>query len=186
MATIRKALHELTAADLMSRDLFLIPQQLTLREAAGLLSQAKIGSVPIVDPQRRCIGMLTATDFLRWALSHETQAPNQKTAGDDWIWHVGDPKTPIEKVAAFMSPKPVMVPPTMPIRELAKRMADSHVHRLVVVDDDGTPIGIVSSIDVLRAFASAQMPVGQKNQRAVRKLPEEETLPLGSHRRDLG
>lgn len=41
--------------------------------------------------------------------------------------------------------------------ELARMMTDAHLHRLVVVDAQGRPVGIVSSTDVLAALASAAM-----------------------------
>ena len=39
------------------------------------------------------------------------------------------------------------------IRELAHRMLDAHIHRIVIVDEHGHPVGIVSSTDVLAAVA---------------------------------
>ena len=41
------------------------------------------------------------------------------------------------------------------IGELARRMIDVHIHRVIVVDQSGKPIGIVSSTDVLAALAQA-------------------------------
>ena len=38
------------------------------------------------------------------------------------------------------------------IAEGARAMADANVHHLVVVDDDGVAVGMVSAIDFVRAF----------------------------------
>ena len=41
--------------------------------------------------------------------------------------------------------------PTTPIEVVARRLTDYHVHALVVVDDDGYAIGVVSQTDLLLA-----------------------------------
>jgi CBS domain-containing protein len=62
---------------------------------------------------------------------------------------------PDEKVEQFMSIDPVMVTPDTPIAELAQRMVDAHIHRVVVVDERCRPLGIVSSTDILARVARA-------------------------------
>jgi len=57
----------LTAADLMIREVVTIPANLPLREAAQLLSRTQISGAPVVDSEGKCVGVLSATDFLRWA-----------------------------------------------------------------------------------------------------------------------
>jgi CBS domain-containing protein len=56
---------------------------------------------------------------------------------------------PTESVGQFMTADPVMVPADTPVTELARQMIDGHIHRLIVVDLQGKPIGIVSSTDIL-------------------------------------
>ncbi len=35
-------------------------------------------------------------------------------------------------------------------------MTDAHIHRVIIVDDQGRPTGIVSSMDILAAVARGQ------------------------------
>jgi CBS domain-containing protein len=58
----------LTASDLMSRDVVAISQDTPLRAAAELFFQRRIGEAAVVDADGRCVGMLAATDLIRWAL----------------------------------------------------------------------------------------------------------------------
>jgi CBS domain-containing protein len=58
----------LTASDLMSRDVVTIAQDTPLRAAAELFSQRQIGEAAVVDAGGRCVGVLSATDLIRWAL----------------------------------------------------------------------------------------------------------------------
>jgi DNA-binding protein Fis len=57
----------LTAADLMTRAVVRLPEEMPLRDAARLLLQNQIGGAPVVDAQGRCVGVLSAIDFLRLA-----------------------------------------------------------------------------------------------------------------------
>lgn len=52
-----------------------------------------------------------------------------------------------------MTAQPVTVGPTALIGELAQKMVDAHIHRVVVVVDESRPQGIVTSTDVLAAVA---------------------------------
>ena len=54
-----------------------------------------------------------------------------------------------------MTADPVTVSPHTPIGKLARLMLDAHIHRVVVVDEQRRPIGIVSSTDILAAVAYA-------------------------------
>jgi CBS domain-containing protein len=67
MVTATKAPLALTAEDVMSRDVVTIPYQMALRDAARLLRRARVSGAPVVDEQGRCVGVLSAGDFLRWA-----------------------------------------------------------------------------------------------------------------------
>jgi CBS domain-containing protein len=67
-------------------------------------------------------------------------------------------RLPDGAVCHHMTPDPVTVGPDTPIGELARLMADAHIHRLIVVDESRKPIGIVSSTDILTAVAYAGTP----------------------------
>jgi CBS domain-containing protein len=57
----------LTAEDLMTRDVVTIPEGMSLPAAAHLLSQNQINGAPVVGADGRCIGVLSAADFVHWA-----------------------------------------------------------------------------------------------------------------------
>jgi len=69
-------------------------------------------------------------------------------------WQVVDvEKLPTDEVRRFMTPDPVTARPATSIRVLARMMIDAHIHRIIVVDEERKPIGVVSSTDVLAALA---------------------------------
>jgi CBS-domain-containing membrane protein len=68
MIATTRPLPALTASELMSRDVVTISQDMPLHAAAELFCRRQIGEAAVVDADGRCIGMLSATDLLRWAL----------------------------------------------------------------------------------------------------------------------
>jgi CBS domain-containing protein len=67
MPAKRKPLSAITAGDLMTRDVVLLPEEMPLRDAARMLHQAQVSGAPVIDEEGRCVGVLSAADFLRWA-----------------------------------------------------------------------------------------------------------------------
>jgi CBS domain-containing protein len=154
------AFFELVAGDLMSRDPMTVPCEMTLKSAAHLLAEARVSGVPVVDRTGRCVGVLSATDFVKWVGASPAMAGAAHTHEVPSVcsdWQVIDvEEVPAEElVATHMTRDPVTVPPEMPIRELARHMLDAHIHRVVVVNAEQHPVGLVSTTDILAALAYA-------------------------------
>jgi CBS domain-containing protein len=67
-------------------------------------------------------------------------------------WQMGDPASLSEEaVRDHMTRNPVVVAPTATLAELARKMVDVHIHRVIVTDPRAKPLGIVSSTDILAA-----------------------------------
>lgn len=64
-------------------------------------------------------------------------------------------KLPADEVSRFMTADPVTARADTSIRTLARMMVDAHLHRVIVVDEEGRPVGVVSSTDLLAALAYA-------------------------------
>src|SRR5262249_54031616 len=160
-----------------------------------LLCQNSISGAPVVDAQGRCVGVLSAMDFVRLAGRRDAptapqSAPRPLTCGfqaqrpdphgrEQTIctlapgacpvqmkqvdpdgrefllcsephsvladWQVVEvEKLPTEEVRHTMTADPVTVPPDTAITTLARLMIDAHVHRVIVVDEEHRPVGIVS------------------------------------------
>ncbi len=157
MTRVAKPLDDLTAGELMSRDLVIIPHEMSLQRAAKLLAGADVTGAPVVDVEGRCIGMLSSTDFVRWA--NRDEEFSRANAGCGCVhasWQMVDiEELPTDRVADCMTADAVTVTPQTGLRELARKMVDAHIHRVVVVDPRNHPIGIVSTTDILAAVAEA-------------------------------
>jgi CBS domain-containing protein len=64
---------------------------------------------------------------------------------------------PADEVKSLMTDDPVMVGPDTPVTKLARQMIDAHIHRIIVVDEERRPIGIVSGTDILARVARLEV-----------------------------
>jgi CBS-domain-containing membrane protein len=98
------------------------------------------------------VGVLSTTDFLHWV-----ENGNTRTKPDEGVchsWQIFEKEAvPADTVGCFMTADPVNVTAGVNIGELAQMMLDARIHRVIVVDPNERPIGIVSSMDVLAAVA---------------------------------
>ena len=65
MSATTHDLFDLTAADLMSRDVVTSPEEMSLRGAARLLVNAGISGAPVMDAGGRCTGVRMAGSSMR-------------------------------------------------------------------------------------------------------------------------
>jgi CBS domain-containing protein len=149
MQKATKRLFALTAADLMTTPVLTIPQGTSLREAARLLCGSDVSGAPVVDPHGRCIGVLSSRDFITWA-GKEGKPVSFIAPWGEMIGVEGDRDNEIRH---YMTVDVVTAAPATPISELAQKMVDAHIHRVVVVVDQDRPCGIVTSTDLLAALA---------------------------------
>lgn len=56
-------------------------------------------------------------------------------------------------VEDIMTEDPVTVRPDTPATRLASLMCEGRLHRIVVVDEEHFPVGIVTNLDLLRVLA---------------------------------
>ncbi|HEY1861041.1 MAG TPA: CBS domain-containing protein [Gemmataceae bacterium] len=156
MVNLKTALMDLLAADLMSRNVVMVPQKMSLHAAAHMLAQRHISGAPVIDEQGRCIGVLSATDLVNW-LDRGERSAKRRDSGVECVcsdWQMVDLEAmPVDEVCRFMTTDLVTALPGTPIGDLAQRMLDAHIHRIIVTDAQGRPVGIVSSTDILAAVA---------------------------------
>lgn len=158
MIATTKPFLGLTAADLMSRDVVMIPRAMSLCAAAHLLSESQVSGAPVVNETGECVGVVSTTDFMHWVGYGERGASRPVCSNPGCFhsdWQVMEMEAlPTDEVGSYMTADPVMVPPNRSIAELACAMTDAHIHRIIVVDARNRPIGVVSSTDVLAAVGT--------------------------------
>jgi acetoin utilization protein AcuB len=127
----------------MTREVITIDQEATIFDAQELLAENKIRHLPIIDKERRLIGIITDRD-IRSALPYSS-----------YMEHCGEKEK--ERVSKFkvkdiMTKDPISISPTYTIQDALLLIQNSKVGALPVVDDDLKLKGIISVRDLLRAF----------------------------------
>lgn len=156
MLTADHPLLTLKARDLMKSPVVTLPREMSLRAAAELLQKEQISGVPVVDAEGHCVGVLSTTDFLKWAQQGGKAGTVYSTAHPEVCadWQVIDlEKLPGDEVRHHMSADVVSCALDEPITRLARLMLDAHIHRIFVLDSYRRPVGVVSSTDILAAVA---------------------------------
>ena len=147
-----------TAADLMAANPISLRFDANVHEALMLLTDKNISGAPVIDDGGRPIGVLSRSDLL----VHDRETSRKVGQSPAYFFEQEvkhGQKVPeefqIEQVDAatvgdLMTPAVFSVQPNTPVRKVIKEMVDLRVHRLFVVDDEGTLVGVISTKDVLK------------------------------------
>ena len=166
MPALTKSFLALTARDLMNCEVAIVPLEMGMQAAARSLNQLHVSGAPVMDKQGRCVGVLSSNDFVSCCAAnrshcakHRAESNRGPCTSPDCVgsdWQMVDTVESVEGlVRDHMTPDPVMAGPETSIFELARMMVDTHVHRVIIVDRQRQPIGIVSSTDILAGIARA-------------------------------
>jgi CBS domain-containing protein len=127
-----------TVADLMTPNPIVVDAETPLSYVATVLGEHAIGGMPVVDANGAVIGVISETDLVR------------VQATDD-LWA----RWPGLRARHLMSSPVVSIRAGQPAQDAARLLEAKGIHRLVVVDDEdeATPVGIISSGDLIRGMS---------------------------------
>ncbi|HEY5889812.1 MAG TPA: CBS domain-containing protein [Acidimicrobiia bacterium] len=129
---------------LMTRDLVTVAGDETLKVAARLMVERKISGLPVVDSDRRLVGVVTEGDIL-----HQETLRNPSTTFRGLFRRAGHFSRIVSEV---MTTRVVTTSPDADHTEAARLMESAGVKRLPVVATEGSLVGIISRSDVLKVF----------------------------------
>jgi CBS domain-containing protein len=158
--TTRPVLYAETAEDLMRPNPVSIRAHATVREAAALLTDKAISAAPVIDNAGHPVGVLSRTDLVQYErekADYVPPVPDYYTEGDislatGEVLPAGFQVESADRTEVWqiMTPAVFSVPPDAPALTVVREMVQRKVHRLFVVDADGTLVGVISALDVLR------------------------------------
>ena len=147
--------------DLMNPDIMTVADEMTTDELARYLIEREISGAPVVDSQGHLIGVVSMTDIGR-SMAEPSDVESLRSSGfyrdiaaaDVMLEDPGERY--VEEGAVMvrdvMTPVIHQVPVTASVAEAARIMVDQHIHRLVVTQGK-EPVGIITSMDVLKMVA---------------------------------
>ncbi len=152
-------LTNLTAGDIMTPEPVCAEPQMSIRALVELLEGAGVSGAPVVDQQGAVIGVVSKSDLLHACLEraedYEPAYLYELIRGDEEedVGPASSFPEPELHVENFMTEDPLTVSPGAPLTELAALMLDSRVHRVIVVDAESLPLGVVTSLDIVHVVA---------------------------------
>jgi len=145
----------LRVEDVMNREVAALSKDSTMAEAAKLLVGQAVSGAPVVDQQGHCVGVLTATDFLRYDMPGRHPDPQAGVSATKGREGAGACCAVDATVADWMARTVQTVRGNDSILSAARLMCGSHIHRLFVTDEERKPIGVVSTLDLVSAMVQA-------------------------------
>lgn len=124
----------LSVWNVMSREVLTLTRSMSVREAGRLLLEHHVHGAPVVDGAGRVHGVVSLVDITAALLDRPDATLTELIGGRD----------------------AVTAQPTDGLYEAALDMVCRDIHRLVVVDGEGRPIGMVTPVDVLRAVVALE------------------------------
>jgi len=148
----------LTAKDVMTKDPVCAEPGMSIRNLARLFDEYEISGAPVVDSGGRLVGVVSKSDLLRRASDPEfavepTYIFEALRGEEDEQDDDRDLAEPSAVVEDFMTEDPVTGTGEDSLHALARRMTDAHIHRVIIISAERKPVGIVTSLDLLKALA---------------------------------
>jgi CBS-domain-containing membrane protein len=136
-----------TVKDVMTTRVIWVRKDATFREMAVALREYRVSAFPVVDDDRKVIGVVSEADMLN------KEALIDEPGFVDGILHRRDQAKARGVTAGdLMTTAVVAVRPEDTVEHAAKLMYDRGVKRLPVTDENGHLVGIISRADVLSVF----------------------------------
>jgi CBS domain-containing protein len=156
MNSTRPMLKSENAGELMTPNPLSIRESASVAEAIRFLTSKGFSAAPVIDDCGRPIGVVSRADIL--VFDRERVGPQGHSL------YYGSPDLTVldreparlpdqadeSRVGDIMTPVVFSVRPQTPAVEVAEEMVRLRVHRMFVVDDSGTLVGVVSALDMLR------------------------------------
>lgn len=171
MNTATNPLAKVRARDIMKSNVFRLEPTTTIEEAVTAFAEMHISGAPVVDRSGRLVGVLSAFDIARpenmrdgllqprrGDFSMGEASPDDDGSYDeDVVFSMEDYSPDVLRsgtVADLMTSEVISVPSDATLKQMCTLLVKEHIHRVMVVDDHKL-VGIVTSLDIVRAVGAA-------------------------------
>src|SRR5690242_5235455 len=150
-----------TAAEIMDADVPTVSPEADARAAIELLSRTEIGALPVIDRERKVVGIVSESDLVLSEEESDLHLPHYLNimGGIVFVGSMKGFEERLEKafateVSELMSADPIVAHDYEAAERVAKKIADHHHNHLPVVDGDGHLLGMVTRADALAALVA--------------------------------
>jgi CBS domain-containing protein len=141
-----------TVGQVMTLDPVTIGPKATLSEAARLMGKRRLKRLPVVDAEKRVVGVLSRIDILTaLAAAHLPQSASPRQTGRSYA---GD----LQTVADVMDRSVSTALPEALLNEVLTLVTSSKSQRVVVIDSNHRVVGIISDTDLVARMSPETHP----------------------------
>lgn len=145
--------------DVMTVNVAAVGQSATLKQVAQLMVEREISGVPVINSERRVVGVISEADIIVKAASRPESAG---VLGRFFAPEAADPRHLAATTAGqAMTAPAVTIDADQSVAEAARLMVEHKVNRLPVLVD-GKLAGIVSRADIVRAFTRSDQEIWEE------------------------
>jgi CBS domain-containing protein len=148
-----------TAAEIMDGSVPSVAPDADARSAIELLAKTEKGAIPVVDEDRRVVGIVSESDLVLSDEESDLHLPHYLNimGGIVFVGSMKGFEKRLDKafateVSQLMSADPVVVRDSDDAETVARMIAEKHHNHLPVVDADGRLVGMVTRADALAAL----------------------------------
>lgn len=152
-----RMIETLTASDVMTRDVVCLNDDLNVRECERILLDRGISGAPVVDSVGHLEGVLSKTDIVG---HYHAQGDSAGIYEVRPTMHGESVQSDDPRARDLMTPVPCVATEYSSVADLAALMVRREVHRVVICRRRQV-VGIVSSMDILRAIAATRTNEGK-------------------------
>ncbi|MDD4343299.1 MAG: CBS domain-containing protein [Eubacteriales bacterium] len=142
--------------DIMSKDVVTVYETNTIEEVARIFIDKKISGVPVVDSQKKIVGIISEGDLV---FQQKKLNPPVFLSFFDGVIQVGKSAffDEIKKISAFLvkdlmtKDDLIIARETADLSDVASLLIENKVNRIPIVDDENRVVGIVTRYDIIKA-----------------------------------
>jgi CBS domain-containing protein len=146
------------AKDIMSANVLAVFPENSIEELAKLLTDNNISGAPVVDKDRRVIGIVTEKDIMYKDTEPRFPPAANILGAQIFLGSVKKYNTQLRKILAtnvkdLMTKDVITVTEDTDIKEVVDIMLENNINRVPVTDHDKKLVGIISRTDIVRYMA---------------------------------
>lgn len=144
----------MAVSNIMTRKLITVTADTAIEDISKLIIANRISGVPVVDSDNRVVGMVTQSDIIFRQIHNE---PTFAATTEDLVLLKEGMKAE-KRFGAGNTAKDIMTSPVITahendsLREVVELITKEKIKRVVIVDEEGHLVGIVSKMDIVRAL----------------------------------
>ena len=150
-AAFKRTLGNLRCSDIMSSPVLTAEAGQTLKQAWTTMHAEEVKALPVVDGERKVVGIISHADFIKMAHLDSPEGISQRLK--NLVWRkprVKEPKT----VGELMTQPVQTARDRQMVMELMPLFSAAGHHHLPVVDEGDRLVGIITQTDLVRVLAA--------------------------------